>query len=76
MSGEGGGSFGKETGSYVPSSRSINRDMSSDSYYLSMKDVHDALENNNFTESNKLDLLVMEQDYSASLEDLYEIKEK
>ena len=44
--------------------------MSSDSYYLSMKDVHDALENNNFTESNKLDLLVMEQDYSASLEDL------
>lgn len=75
MSGEGGGSFGKETGSYVPSSRAINRDMSSDSYYLSMKDVHDALENNNFTESNKLDLLVMEQDYSASLEDLYEIKD-
>lgn len=72
-----GGSFGDETGSYIPPdfSRSTCRDYSHESYYLSASDIKKALNDNGFTDTNKLPLLVMDTGLSASIEDTFELKD-
>lgn len=75
ITGMGGGSFGTETGSYIPpKSRATCRDYSSESYYLSASQIKTALEANGFDSSNKLKLLVIDSAFSASLEDAFELR--
>ena len=75
ISGMGGGSFGTETGTYIPpSSRATSRDYSSESYYLSAPQIKIALEANGFNSSNKLKLLIIDSAFSASLEDAFELR--
>ena len=75
--GMGGGSFGDETGSYIPPdfSRSTCRDYSNESFYLSASDIKKALNENGYTDTNKLPLLVIDSGLSSSLEDAFELKD-
>lgn len=71
-----GGSFGNETGSYIPpSARSTCRDYSNESFYLSANDIKKALNQNGFTSSNKMPLLVIDSGLCASLEDSFELRD-
>lgn len=75
IAGTGGGSFGDETGTYIPpSARSTCSDQSSESFYLSATDIVTALTANGFSSSNKLPLLIIDSSFSASLEDAFEYR--
>ncbi len=75
IAGCGGGSFGDETGSYIPpSSRSTCSDQSSESYYLSATDIVTALSANGFSSTNKLPILILDTSFGASLEDSFEYR--
>lgn len=75
--GMGGGSFGDETGTYIPPdfTRSTCRDYSHDSFYLSASDIKNALNQNNYTSTNKLPLLVIDSGLGASIEDSFELED-
>lgn len=75
LAGDGGGSFGEEIGSYIPPSRALCKDASSDSYYLTAKEITEALSANGFSSLNKLPLLILDSSFSSSLEDAFEYKD-
>lgn len=76
LTGDSGGSFGDETGTYIPpESRATCRDSSSNSSFLSAPEIVTALSANGFSSSEKLSILILDAAFSASLEDSFEYKD-
>lgn len=76
IAGVGGGSFGDETGTYIPpESRALCCDYSARRNYLSASEIASGLSSVGFSTDNKIEMLVIDSGYSCSLEDAFEYKD-